>query len=149
MPGFFQRFNDRMKKNPGYCIGSGAIILFGVPIGSVIIFILSIILFITVIGSGLGIIATASNFIMLILYGILIYISTVFLAYLLGRLILSRTSLDMGKYGWKVLVYLIGLVIIILYSIPFIGWVIRFAGILFGLGGVVLSLKDMLLKNKK
>jgi len=150
MPGFFQRFNDRMKKTPGYCVGSGAIVLFGVPIGSIIIFIISIILFITIIGSGLGIVAMASNFIMMIVYGVLIYVSAIFISYLLGRVILSKASLNMDRYGWKVLAYLIGLVIVmILYSIPFVGWIIRFAGILFGLGGLALVLKDMLARNKK
>jgi len=150
MPGFFQRFNDRMKKTLGYCVGSGAIVLFGVPIGSIILFIISIILFMTIIGSGLGIVAMASNFIMMIIYGVLIYVSAVFLSYLLGRVILSKASLNMDRYGWKVLAYFIGLVIImILYSIPFVGWIIRFAGILFGLGGLALVLKDMLAGNKK
>lgn len=148
IPGFFQKFNDRMKNNLGYCVGGGAIVLFGVPIASLIIFILSILLFITIIGSGLGIVAMASNVIMFIVYGLLIYFSTVFLSYLLGRVILSKTSLNMDKYGWKVLAYLIGLVIImIVYSIPFVGWIIRFAGILFGLGGLSLILKDLMVKG--
>ena len=65
-------------------------------------------------------------------------------------MILSKTSLNMDKYGWKVLAYLIGLVIIIiLYSIPFVGWLIRFSGVLFGAGAVVLALKDIILSKKK
>ena len=147
MPGFFQKFNDRMKSTLGYCVGGGAIVLFGVPLASLIIFIISIILFITLIGSGIGIVALISNFIMLMVYGLFIYLSTVFLSYLLGRSILFKTSLNMDKYGWKVLAYLIGLVIImIIYSIPFVGWVIRFAGILFGLGGLALVFKDMIIQ---
>jgi cytoskeletal protein CcmA (bactofilin family) len=150
MPGFFQKFNDRMKNTLGYCVGGGAIVLFGVPIASVIVFIISILLFITIIGSGLGLVAMASNVVMLILYGLLIYLSTIFLSYLLGRVILSKTSLNMEKYGWKVLAYLIGLVIIMIaYSIPFVGWLMRFAGILFGLGGLALVLKDMIAKGCK
>jgi len=148
MPGFFQKFNDRMKSTLGYCVGGGAIVLFGVPIASVIVFIISILLFITIIGSGLGLAAMASNAVMLVLYGLLIYLSTIFLSYLLGRVILSKTSLNMEKYGWKVLAYLIGLAIIMIaYSIPFIGWLMRFAGILFGLGGLVLIIKDMIFKG--
>ena len=150
IPGIFERFTERMKKTLGYCVGSGAIVIFGVPIASVIIFIISIILFITIIGSGLGAVIMASNIVMLILYGILIYTSTVFLSFTLGKVILSKTSLNMGKYGWKVLAYLIGLVIImILYSIPFVGWLIRFAGVLFGTGAVALVLKDIILSKKK
>lgn len=150
MPGFFERFTERMKKTLGYCIGSGAIVIFGVPIGSIIIFIISIILFITIIGSALGAVIMASNAIMLIIYGILIYTSAVFLAFTLGKVILSKTSLNMDKYGWKVLAYLIGLIIIMtLYSIPFAGWLIRFTGVLFGTGAIVLALKDIVLSKKK
>lgn len=150
MPGFFQKFNDRMKSTLGYCVGGGAIVLFGVPIAAMIVFFISILLFITIIGSGIGIAAMASNVIMLIVYGLLIYLSTIFLSYLLGRVILSKTSLNMEKYGWKVLAYLIGLVIImIVFSIPFVGWLLRFVGILFGLGGLALVLKDMLVKGCK
>ena len=77
-------------------------------------------------------------------------LSTVFLSFTLGKVILSKTSLNMGKYGWKVLAYLIGLVVImILYSIPFVGWIVRFAGVLFGTGAVVLVLKDIILSKKK
>jgi len=149
IPGFFQKFTERMKKTLGYCIGTGAIVIFGVPIGSVIVFIISIILFITIIGSALGAVIMAANIIMLIVYGILIYTSTVFLSFTLGKVILSKTSLNMDKYGWKVLAYLIGLVIImILYSIPFAGWLIQFTGVLFGTGAVVLALKDIIMSKK-
>ena len=148
MPGLFKRFNDRIKKTPGMSVGSGAIVLFGVPIGSIIVFIISIILFITIIGSGLGIVALASNSILLIVYGIFIYASALFLSYLIGMLIFSKASLNMERYGWKVLIFFIGLLIImVLYSIPFIGWVIRFAGVLFGLGGLTLAFKDMIAKK--
>jgi len=145
---FFQKFNDRMKSTLGYCVGGGAIVLFGIPIAVIMAFFISILLFITIIGSGLGIVAMIVNAIMLILYGLLVYLSTVFLSYLLGRLVLYKTSLNMDKYGWKILAYLIGLVItMILVSVPFVGWIIRFIGILLGFGGLVLVIKDMILKG--
>ena len=46
-------------------------VLFGVPIVSLIVFIISMLLFITIIGSGVGIVAIVSNAIMLIVYGLL------------------------------------------------------------------------------
>ena len=150
LPNFFRKFNDRMKNSLGYCVGGGAVVLFGVPVASVVVFIISVLLFITIIGSGLGLVAMASNAVMLIAYGLLIYLSTVFLSYLLGNRILSRSRLNMDKYGCKVLAYLIGLVIIMLvFSIPFIGWLIRFAGILFGLGGLAMVFKDMIASGCK
>jgi len=150
VPKFFEKFIDRMKRTLGYCVGAGAIMLFGVPIGALIIFLISIILFITLIGAGLGLLGIASNAIIIVLYALFIYTSTVFLSYFIGRMILIKTSLNMSKYGWKVLAYLVGLaVVVVAYSIPFAGWVIRFAGVLFGFGGIALVLKDMIFKPKE
>jgi len=147
IPKLFSKFNDRIKNTLGYCVGGGAIVLFGVPMASLILFILAILLFITIIGSGLGIVTIAVNAIILVLYGLLIYLSTVFISYLLGNVILEKTNLNLDKYGWKVLAYLIGLAIaVIAFSIPIIGWLIKLAAILFGLGGLSLVLKDMLVK---
>ncbi|GAH20631.1 unnamed protein product [marine sediment metagenome] len=65
-------------------------------------------------------------------------------------MILIKTSLNMSKYGWKVLAYLVGLaVVVVAYSIPFAEWIIRFAGVLFGFGGIALVLKDMIFKPKE
>ncbi len=150
VPKFFEKFIDRMKRTLGYCVGAGAIMLFGVPIGALIIFLISIILFITLIGAGLGLLGIASNAIIIVLYALFIYTSTVFLSYFIGRMILIKTSLNMSKYGWKVLAYLVGLaVVVVAYSIPFAEWIIRFAGVLFGFGGIALVLKDMIFKPKE
>jgi len=35
------------------------------------------------------------------------------------------------------------------YSIPFVGWIIRIAGILFGFGGLMLVIKDWFVEFKK
>ncbi|MBN1299528.1 MAG: hypothetical protein JW997_07570, partial [Actinobacteria bacterium] len=143
IPAIFKKFNSRMESSFGYCTGGGAIMLFGIPVAMLVIFIIGIILLVTIIGSGLGIVLLTSNIIIGILYFIIIYTSTAFLAFLLGKVILSKTKLNMEKYGWKVLAYLIGLVIImIVYSIPFVGGLARFAGILFGFGGIMMIIKD-------
>ena len=150
IPAVFRKFNDRMRTTPGRCVGAGALMIFGVPLGALVLFTVSILLFVTLIGAGLGVVAFTSNFILIILYALLIYLSTVFLSFFIGRIILYKTSLDINKYGWKVLMYLIGLVIVMaLYSIPFVGWVFRFAGILFGFGGLMLVIKDWLVGLKK
>lgn len=150
IPGVFIKFNDRMRKTLGYSVGAGAIMVFGVPVAIVAVFFISILLFITIIGSGLGIIAVFSNILLTILYILIIYTSTVFLSFLVGRMILFKTKLDMDKYGIKVLALLIGLVILVgIFSIPFIGWIIKFAGVLFGFGAISLVLKDLIFKVKK
>ncbi len=84
----------------------------------------------------------------MILYWVLIYLSTIFIAFLIGELILSKSKLDLAKYGWKVLAFLIGLAIVsLIYAIPFLGAVARFAGILFGVGGFSILIRDWLAKN--
>jgi len=143
IPAVFQKFNSRMKTSFGFCVAGGAITLFGVPVAMAIIVFIGILLLITVVGAGLGILAFATNTVIAILYFVLIYTSTAFLSFLLGEVILSKSRLNMQKYGWKVLAYLIGLAIImVVYSIPFVGGFARFAGILFGLGGLAMVLKD-------
>ena len=150
IPGIFNKFNDRMRKTLGNCVGAGAIMVFGVPLAIMAVFFISILLFITIIGSGLGIITVSANILLTILYILIIYTSTVFLSFLVGRMILFKTKLNRDKFGVKVLAFLIGLVILfILYNIPFMGWIIRFAGVLFGFGAISLVLKDMVFKAKK
>ncbi|MEA2015479.1 MAG: hypothetical protein U9O59_01975 [Actinomycetota bacterium] len=150
MPKVFEKFNDRMKNTLGYSIGAGAIMLFGAPVVVSVLMVISVLLFVTLIGSGVGIAATVSYILLLIFYILLIYVSTIFLSYLLGKIILMKTSLKFDKYGWKVLAFLIGLVIIcVVYNIPFIGWLIRLAGILFGLGALALVIKDWLAAYRK
>ena len=143
IPKAFDRFNSRMNSTMGNCAGAGAIALFGTPLAALTLFVISVFLFITVIGSGTGLMLVASNIILIIFYLALIYASILFLSYFIGRKILSRTSLNFNRYGWKVVAYLIGLVILsVAFAIPFIGWLARTAAIIFGLGGLVLILKD-------
>jgi hypothetical protein len=155
LPAVFKKFNNRMKTTLGHCVAGGAIMLFGVPVGLSVICFAGIILCLTVIGAGLGILLFASSTMLMIIYCVLIYASTAFLAYFIGQLIMSRSKINHEKYGWKVLSYLIGLVLIMaIYAIPFAGGVARFAGILFGFGGLIMLLKDWIwqaagkLKNK-
>ena len=143
IPFIFKKFNLRMRTSLGRCVGGGAIMLFGIPAGILILWFICTLLMITVIGMGIGMLGFCSSFIIAALYFILIYCSTAFLSFFIGELILSKTKLDLNKYGWKVLAYLIGLAIVMLiYAIPFVGWVVQFAGIIFGFGGLVMLLKD-------
>jgi hypothetical protein len=127
----------------GYCVAGGAIMLFGVPFGLGVLCFAGILLCMTIIGAGLGVLLFASSTMLTIIYCVLIFTSTAFLAYFIGQFILSRTKINHEKYGWKVLSYLIGLAIIMaIYAIPFAGGFARFAGILFGFGGLIMLLKD-------
>ncbi len=149
IPKAFERFNARLIKTLGYSAGTGAIVFFGIPIALIILFLISVFLFITVLGGGVGIILLASTTILGILFGILVYVSSIFVAYLLGVTILSKASLDFGKFGWKVIAFLLGLVILsVAFAIPFVGWVVRIAQILFGVGGLSLILKGWIPAKK-
>jgi len=58
MPVVFEKFNDRIRNTLGFSIGAGAIMIFGVPVVVSVLMVVSILLFITLIGSGIGVIAT-------------------------------------------------------------------------------------------
>ena len=143
VPWAFKKFNERMKKSLGYCVGGGAIVLFGAPIVMFIVLIIAIILFATIIGSLLGVIAVFGNFYLILSYALLLFVSNIFLSFFIGNLILQKGVKNLHKYGWKVLALLIGLVITsVLFAIPFVGWIVQLAAILFGLGGLVMIIKD-------
>jgi hypothetical protein len=150
VPIIFKKFNSRMRSSLGRCVGGGAIMLFGIPAGILILWFICALLMLTVVGIGIGLLGFCSTFIIAALYFILIYCSTVFLSFFIGELILSKTKINLSKYGWKVLAYLIGLAIVMLiYAIPFVGWIVQLAGILFGFGGLVMLLKDWIWGFKK
>ena len=137
LPSLFRRFNDRMKSSFGKCVTGGAITLFGAPIGITIIWTIGTILLLSIIGAGFSFMLFASAGILGILYLVLAFVSTVFLSYLIGELILSKSRMDPTKYGVKVLAFFIGFVITeIIYVLPVVGQVAQLAGILFGLGGL-------------
>ena len=150
IPWTFNKFNERMKKSLGFCVGGGAIVLFGTPLATFILFIISIILFVTLIGAGLGGLALIANTLIIIVYAVIIFVSNVYLSYFIGHMILHKSVKNIDKYGWKVLAFLIGLAITsVVYAIPFAGWLAQFAGILFGFGGLVMIIKDWLFSCRK
>lgn len=144
-PRVFEKFNQRMFSSLGISAGIGAIVLFGLPLAVLVILIVSVVLVMTLIGSGIGLMLMALNALLVIIYLVFIYASTIFLAYLLGRSIFSRSSVSFDNYGWKVLAYLVGLAIIaIVFAIPVLGWLARLAAVIFGLGGLSLIVRDWL-----
>ncbi len=150
IPRIYSKYNERMKRSLGRCVGGGAIFLFGVPVAMVIIFIIGVILLITIIGSSLGGLAFLVNFLLLIAYILLLLVSNSFLSFFIGSMILQKSIKNRNKYGWRLLAFFIGLVITsIFFEIPFIGWLVQFAAILFGLGGLVMTIKDQLVLSRK
>ena len=115
-----------IQKSPWQTLGWGALILIATPIAAVIVMI-------TVIGLPLGIIS-------LLLWGILIYISQIPVALLLGRLII-RQNRELDSTGIMIGALALGLLILfILRLIPIIGWIVALLVIVFGLGTLITSI---------
>ena len=114
-----------IQNNPWQSLGWGALILFVTPVAAIIVCI-------TVIGLPLGLISLA-------LYGIAIYLSLIPVALLIGRLIIGRFT-EADSKGILIGALAAGLAILaILRLIPFLGFFIGLATILFGMGSVVAS----------
>ena len=150
IPKVFNKFNARIKNTPGLCVAGGAIVLFGSPVAMLIILVIGLVLLITLIGSALGGLMVFANFYLILSYALLLFTNNIFLSFFIGSLILKKKTAALDKYGWKLLAFLIGLLITsILFAIPFMGWLTQFAAILFGLGGLAMIIKDWLISFKK
>jgi hypothetical protein len=102
------------------------------------------------IGAGLGGLVFIFNIMIILAYSVLLLVSNIFLSFFIGKIILHKSIKNLDKYGWKVLAFLIGLAITsVVYAIPFVGWIVQFAGTLFGFGGLVMVIKDWLVSYRK
>jgi hypothetical protein len=150
LPRTFNKFNERMKRSLGLCVGGGAITIFGIPLAAFILVFISIILFITLIGSGLGGLLFIADILLILIYVIILLVSNIYLSFFIGHMILHKSIKNLDKYVWKVLAFLIGLAITsVVYAIPFAGWLVQFAGTLFGVGGLAMIIKDWLISCRK
>lgn len=104
-------------KKPVPSLGIGALIVFVAPIAALI-------LLITVIGIPV-------SFLSMLLYVVLLYLSRVFAGYFLADLAFEKFGVELHP----VLKALIGvLVLALIFKIPFIGWLIHLAAVIFGSG---------------
>lgn len=118
-----------IQKSPWQTLGWGALILIATPIAAVIVMI-------TVIGLPLGIIS-------LLLWGIVLYLSQIPVALLLGRLII-RQNRELDSTGIMIGALALGLLVLfVLQLIPIIGWIVGLIVIIFGLGTLITSIKTM------
>jgi cytoskeletal protein CcmA (bactofilin family) len=118
-------FADSLRKRPWLSLGWGALILVVTPIAVIVACI-------TIIGIPLGLIA-------LVLYAIAIYLSQIPVALLIGRWIIGRFR-GVETRAIMVAALALGLAILsLLKSIPYFGFVVGLATVLFGLGTLVVS----------
>lgn len=111
-------------------IGIGFITLIAIPLVSIIAMV-----------TGIGV---ASGIIILLLYGISIYATSIITSYYFGKKILN------SKIDNDYLLFAISLLILkIVIIIPFIGGLVSFASLLFGLGMIYTLIKKSLNKKKQ
>jgi len=118
---------EAIRTRPGPSAGWGALILFATPIAAIIVCI-------TIIGIPVGLISLA-------LWGMAIYLAQIPVGLLIGRLIIGRFK-RVERKAIMVGALALGLVILrLLGLIPYLGFFIALAVVLFGLGAVVVSEK--------
>jgi cytoskeletal protein CcmA (bactofilin family) len=119
---------DSIRTRPWSSLGWGALILFLTPVAIMI-------LLITVVGIPLGLIA-------LLLYGAAIYLSQIPIALFIGRWTIGYLREVRGR-ALLVAAFATGLLVLTLLTlIPYVGFAIWVATALFGLGGLVISIKE-------
>jgi hypothetical protein len=120
---------EAIKRKPLSSLGWGAVILFATPMAVLITFI-------TVIGIPVGLIG-------LLLYGLAIYLAQMAVGLFIGYWIIGRFS-QTNSRGVLVGAFAIGFAILTLVKlIPFIGFPVWLATVLFGIGAMVMSRKTM------
>ncbi len=116
-----KKITDLMLSKIGSSIGWGVILMILTPI-------LTVLLFITIIGLPLG-------FIVIGLWGIALMISKILVGIMVGRSVLN--SLWTAQKDSLIWAMIIGIIITyLIYSIPFLGWVLALVAMWWGLGGL-------------
>ena len=116
-----------IRRKPLLSLGWGAIILFATPIAAIVTFI-------TVVGVPVGLIGLA-------LYGIAIYLSQIAVGLFIGYLIISSFG-NVDSRGVLIGAFTLGFALLTLIKlIPFVGFPIWLATVLFGIGAMIMSQK--------
>lgn len=116
---------DSIRNKPWWSLGWGAVILIGTPIAAILVCI-------TIVGIPLGLIGLA-------LYGIAIYLSQIPVGLFIGRWIIGRFR-GVETKAIMVGALALGLAILsLLRLIPYLGFAIGLATVLFGLGASLVS----------
>lgn len=127
-PGLSERFASILQKSPGKAAGFGAILLFILPIACII-------LLFTVIGIPLSVILG-------ILYAIMLYLAFYVSAGAFG-IVMFKTVFkcrDLHKNIWYILAGV--LAVRLLKMLPYVGWIISLAAIIFGFGIILLLITE-------
>jgi MFS family permease len=133
-PRFFEKTARTIQDKPGASVLIGIIALIIIPI-------IGIVLFATLLLIPLSIL-------IMLMFGIALYVSKLFIAYAIGRKACEILNVTWGPW----LIFLAGLIIYYAITlIPVIGWLLSFIGLLLGFGALLSSKKDYyrVLSDKK
>lgn len=125
-PTFWSNLAEKIALSPVRALGFGALTVVLIPI-------FSILLLFTVIGIPL-------SFILLSLYGLVLYVSKIIFSVFIGFWFQKRFNWSNAQSFW---LFLLGLIVLsILGTLPFVGWILSFFVAFFGMGSIILSLLD-------
>lgn len=125
-PTFWSNLAEKITLSPVRALGFGALAVVLIPI-------FSILLLFTVIGIPL-------SFILLSLYGLVLYVSKIIFSVFIGFWFQKRFNWSNAQSFWS---FLLGLIVLsILGIIPIIGWIISLFIAFFGMGSIVLSVLE-------
>jgi hypothetical protein len=126
-PGLKTTFPQVLREKPWQAPLAGFLGLLAVPVGAVI-------LLATIVGSPL-------SMVVMLLFPVMIYLGQILLSFTVGRLVAGRVGVMRG-WNWALLFVAGALVTTVLVHVPFVGWILAFAGVLYGLGGLYYTLLD-------
>ncbi len=131
-PVFAETAASMIRERPWASFGWGAAALVGTPV-------LAVVLVMTVVGIPIGIMFMA-------LYTATVYLARVYAITWAGQLVLRWVS-GSSSLAWA---FVTGLVVYSFLSlIPFVGWLLSLATILFGLGALLLTKKDLVVRLRE
>jgi cytoskeletal protein CcmA (bactofilin family) len=149
LPDFVEQVSANLGAKPWHSLSWGVLVYFGFFFLVFVLMMLTIILMVVFMLVTLGAIAwlifgigsvTIINLVLAFVISTA-FLTKIFVSYLIGRLLLERlnTNWALSMY-WSFVAGLI--VFIVLTSIPYLGWIINLGVIFFGLGAILLWIKD-------
>ena len=136
--GWMERAAGQIRRRPGVSLLTGLVAAIATVPAILIVGVILVVVFALVFGGGV-LAAVPAPIFGFGLYALALYISPVFVALLIGHLLLDR--LQIGRFGGSGLVaLLLGLVLLsLLGAIPWAGWILTGLATVFGLGGALLA----------
>ena len=139
--GLVERAAMQIRQRPGASLLAGAVVGAVTVPAILIVGGIVLVVFGLVFGTGGAFVAILWLLAGLVFCALAIYMSPVFVALLIGRLLMGRFSIGARPAGFLAL--LVGLIVMeVLGAIPYVGWVVTGLATVLGLGGALLAGRD-------